>query len=231
MNIQHQVLSSFPLVHDTMASRLPLLMNFAGLFSKARRPKSQDPDPEKTGNTTGVSRNTTEEDDDDPLSPRSGRRLRRLSSATDSTFFSDPVNRHALNRSALTNTSWRAKLKAYIFPDDENIADIDDFIPNYRWTPIVSGILIPFAILLDIPGITERWYIKTSNNQVTDTRPNPAILDIGMALSLTCAVIANICLICRFLEKRVKTFTLLCILFLTTHGTLSAVAFKFADSQ
>lgn len=204
-----------------MALRLPLFMTVTGFFPKSRQNSRKDSDLEKAqrGVNDGINgQSDPPEEDDDPLSPRSGRRLRRLSSATQSTFFSNPVNHHAIHKSEMSNASWRSKLKSYIFPSDENVDDIEDFVPNYRWTPIFSGILIPFSILLDIPGLTERWYIKTVDNTITDTKPNPVILDVGMALSLSCAVIANICLICRFLEKRVKTFTLLCILFLTAHG-------------
>ena len=35
----------------------------------------------------------------------------------------------------------------------------DEFIPNYRWLPILSGVTIPFSILLQIPALTERWYL------------------------------------------------------------------------
>lgn len=193
-------------------------MNFAGLFHSKPGRDCGRPDVEKAQDNSMNREDTIHVEDDDPLAPTSRRRLRRLTSATESTFFSNPVNRHAMNMSEMSNTSWRAKWKAYIFPSDESAANAEDFVPNYRWLPIVSGILIPFSILLEIPGLTERWYIKTQSNQVVDTKPNPTILDVGMAFSLGCAVIANICLVCRFLEKRVKTTTLLCILFLTTHG-------------
>ena len=27
--------------------------------------------------------------------------------------------------------------------------------PKFRWTPILSGLIVPFSILLEIPGLTE----------------------------------------------------------------------------
>lgn len=110
---------------------------------------------------------------------------------------------------------WLSKTAEYIFPPKENL---DSFIPNYRYTPIFSGVIIPFSILLEIPGLTEHWYIRTEFNKTVETKPNPTILDVGMAFSIVCAIIANLCLIMRFLEKRVKTMTILCTVFLTVHG-------------
>jgi hypothetical protein len=48
------------------------------------------------------------------------------------------------------------KIWAFILQNDGRHTD-DEFIPNYRWLPILSGVTIPFAILLQIPGLTERW--------------------------------------------------------------------------
>ena len=109
-----------------------------------------------------------------------------------------------------------SRVKSYVWPSNDQIEEAN--VPNYRWTPIISGIIIPFSILLEIPGLTVRWYIKTEANKTVDSKPNPVILDIGLAVSLACAVIANIGLILRFLEKRVQTVTLICITFLTVHG-------------
>jgi hypothetical protein len=72
--------------------------------------------------------------------------------------------------------------------------------------------------------LTEHWYIRTEYNQIIERRLNPAILDIGLGISFACAVVANICLITRFLEKRVKTMTILCATFLTIHGTPYSIA-------
>lgn len=111
-----------------------------------------------------------------------------------------------------------ARVKLFVFPPSP---DDSSLVPNYRNTPLISGIVIPFSILLEIPGLTGYWYIRTQGSTVVDTRPNPAILDVGLGISMACAIIANICIIMRFLEKRVTTMTLLCILFLSIHGSCS----------
>ena len=113
-------------------------------------------------------------------------------------------------------------VRAYIWPSDDH-TNIDTFVPNYRWTPIISDIVIPFSILLEIPGLTEHWYIRTEGNKTVQTRTNPVILDIGLGFSVACALVANACLVLRFLEKRVQTVTLSCIVFLTIHGECKLV--------
>ena len=96
--------------------------------------------------------------------------------------------------------------------------DLEWYAPHFRYLPIISGMVIPLSILLEIPGLTENWYIRTEANKIIETRPNTPILDTGLAISMFFGVLANICLICRFMEKRVKSMTILCIIFLTIHG-------------
>ena len=96
--------------------------------------------------------------------------------------------------------------------------DLEWYTPQYRYLPIISGMVIPLSILLEIPGLTENWYIRTEANETIERKPNTAILDTGLAISMASGVLANICLICRFMEKRVKYMTILCVIFLTIHG-------------
>jgi potassium channel subfamily K, other eukaryote len=96
--------------------------------------------------------------------------------------------------------------------------EVEDYIPNYRLIPILSGLIIPFSILLEIPGLTEHWYIRTEGNDIVETHPNTVILNVGLAISMVCALLANVALIARFLEKRVKTMTFICVIALTIHG-------------
>jgi potassium channel subfamily K, other eukaryote len=91
-------------------------------------------------------------------------------------------------------------------------------IPSYRRIPILSGTLIPFSILLQIPGLTEHWNVRTSDGQIVQTSRNSAVLVVSLAFSTTLAVIANIALINRFLERAVKRSTITCIVALTLHG-------------
>lgn len=89
----------------------------------------------------------------------------------------------------------------------------------FRYSALFAGLVIPFAILLEIPGLTEHWYIKTEGNKVVDIRSNPTILDVGLGLSMASAVVANICLLARFMEWRVKLMTVVCVVFLSVHGS------------
>ncbi|KAI0698041.1 hypothetical protein C8T65DRAFT_742946 [Cerioporus squamosus] len=153
------------------------------------------------------------------------RRIRRVYSNVTRAAFSEPAQANASSDDLTAPPpSMFARIKAYVWPSDNQMADIDSFVPNYRWTPIISGIVIPFSILLEIPGLTERWYIRTENNKTVETRPNPAILDVGLGISIACALIANVGLVLRFLEKRVQTVTLLCIVFLTIHDIINIIA-------
>jgi hypothetical protein len=91
--------------------------------------------------------------------------------------------------------------------------------PTHRGLPIISGILIPFSTLLSIPSLTNHWYIRTgANNVILEARPNSFLLNLGMGFSMACGVLANICLIVRFSERKVLWMTRFCILFLTLHG-------------
>lgn len=127
-------------------------------------------------------------------------------------------------RSILSRT-WSA-----ICPSPSHEEEIQAYIPHYRVLPIISGITIPFCILLEIPGLTEHWYIRTDGHTVVAWKPNPPLLDIGIAISIFCAVLANICLVIRFLERRVRTMTILCTLLLSIHGKLT-IKFSFMTLQ
>ncbi|SAM83121.1 uncharacterized protein UBRO_20380 [Ustilago bromivora] len=70
-----------------------------------------------------------------------------------------------------------------------------------RKTPIFSGLLAPFSIVLEVPGLTSKWYADINpEGQVIRFIPNPTILTVGLSISLTSAVIANFAIILRFLE-------------------------------
>ncbi|KAF8597619.1 hypothetical protein BDV93DRAFT_367439 [Ceratobasidium sp. AG-I] len=119
-------------------------------------------------------------------------------------------------------TRWH-RVKDYLWGQEADESR-GEYIPNYRWTPILSGIIIPFAILLEIPGLTEHWYIKTKGNQTVETQENPRILDAGLAISMASAVVANAALISRFLERRVRLATFVAIGGLIIHDIINIVA-------
>jgi len=113
---------------------------------------------------------------------------------------------------------WLVKIKEVLFASHDD-HDHDDFVPNYRTLPIISGSLIPFSILLEIPGLTEHWYVRMDGNQVVESRPNPPLVIVAMSFSMALALLANAALVYRFLERRVKASTIVCIIALTLHGT------------
>ncbi|KAL0957982.1 hypothetical protein HGRIS_000159 [Hohenbuehelia grisea] len=119
--------------------------------------------------------------------------------------------------------SWFLQVKEFLNPAQPH-QDLDSYIPHYRYTPILSGVVIPFAMLLEIPGLTEHWYIRTLENKIVETQENSVLLDLGMAFSMAFGLLANICLVTRFLERRVKTMTVACILFLTMHDLINIIA-------
>ncbi|BGP65411.1 Potassium channel [Rhodotorula toruloides] len=108
--------------------------------------------------------------------------------------------------------------------------------PEFRDLPILSGLVCPFSVLLDIPGLTTRWYIRTEGYNIIETQPNPALLDVGQAISLAFGVVANAALVWRFLEHRPRICTWVAIVALTMHDALNitivtwfGVAHRFSD--
>lgn len=77
--------------------------------------------------------------------------------------------------------------------------------PGHGWrvrkTPIFSGLLAPFSIMLEVPGLTSPWYAKLDDQGIVERFiANPPILTVGLSISLTAAVVANAAIIFRFLE-------------------------------
>ena len=114
------------------------------------------------------------------------------------------------------SVSW-SKLRVALDPVASDL-DLESYTPHYRSLPVISGVVMPLSVLLEIPGLTEDWYIRTEANKTIDRKLNTTIFITGLAISMLFGVLANICVIYRFLEKRVQTMTLLCIIFLTVHG-------------
>ncbi|KDQ56001.1 hypothetical protein JAAARDRAFT_208252 [Jaapia argillacea MUCL 33604] len=113
---------------------------------------------------------------------------------------------------------WATRLKSFIFPDP---SDTVVNAPNYRTTPIVSGLVVPFSILLELPGLADGCYVcPTSGSAGQNKSP---ILEAGLAVSMACIIIANICLIARFMETKVRTSTSLAIAALTIHDAVNII--------
>jgi potassium channel subfamily K, other eukaryote len=211
---------------------LPIIFSAIHFFSRSSR-RQDDPEKgpqesreEAEGNDDnaddeGEGDGEQDDDDDDAYDPLEdpARRLNRSETTASNTLFSTSVSGTRTGFGSSDNEKpWYRRIKDYILPPEESRASLEKFVPNYRWTPIIAGVVVPFALLLEIPGLTEHWYIRTEGNSVVETRSNSAILDIGLAFSMACGLCANICLVLRFLEIRVKTVTLLTMVFLTIHG-------------
>lgn len=95
-----------------------------------------------------------------------------------------------------------------------------------RKTPIFSGLVAPFSIVLEIPGLTSKWYAKIDQNGIVERFiDNPTILTVGLAISLSAAVVANFAIICRFLEiLRPRQSIALAIAGFMLHDTINLVA-------
>ncbi|KAG8896758.1 hypothetical protein FRB99_008674, partial [Tulasnella sp. 403] len=149
-------------------------------------------------------------------------RRRRLGLSTFSTLTSTSLSaRPQQDLGTMRNVLRR--IRYFVFQSDPDRVDDREFIPNYRYLPILSGVLSPLAILLEIPGLTEHWYVRTEGKKQVEVRQNPAIIDVAMAVSMACALFANIALIVRFLERRVKLMTYTCMAWLILHDIINVV--------
>jgi potassium channel subfamily K, other eukaryote len=123
---------------------------------------------------------------------------------------------------------WLVKIKDILFVSHQ---DHEEYLPNFRRAVIISGSLIPFSILLEIPGLTEHWYVRTYGVQIVETQTNPPWVVIALSFSLALGVLANIALLNRFLERHVKRNTIISILALTIHGNAPLFFIYFYTSS
>ncbi|GAC94432.1 potassium channel [Pseudozyma hubeiensis SY62] len=95
-----------------------------------------------------------------------------------------------------------------------------------RKTPIFSGLLAPFSIVLEVPGLTSKWYAKIDQNGIVERFiDNPTILTVGLAISLSAAVVGNLAIVLRFLEVlRPRQSIALAIAGFVLHDLINVVA-------
>ncbi|CDW97090.1 hypothetical protein [Sporisorium scitamineum] len=95
-----------------------------------------------------------------------------------------------------------------------------------RKTPIFSGLLAPFSIVLEVPGLTSKWYAKIDENGIVERFiDNPPILTVGLAISLAAAVVGNASIILRFLEiLRPRQSIVLAMVGFVLHDLINVVA-------
>lgn len=186
-----------------------LFLPFHLLFSRHDAGNAADPEKEPT----------TEEEqgrDDNVTEP---------SRSTLNTFM-PPFNPRGGTRNDQTKQEYWPRSLAATFnapiPTQNQIPDLH--ANGFRVLPLISGVFVPFAILLAIPGLTEHWYIRTNAlHQVVEFESNPLYLRAMLAFSMACAVVTNICLLIRLLEKMVKKMTFICIAALSVHDILDAI--------
>jgi potassium channel subfamily K len=87
-------------------------------------------------------------------------------------------------------------------------------------------------VLLEVPGLTAHWYIKTQGEgalgPIVDVQPNSPFIDGSTAVSMAFGVLANLALVSRFLEKKPYISTLIAIGSLTAHDLLNvAIVLNF----
>ncbi len=102
--------------------------------------------------------------------------------------------------------------------------------PGHGWrvrkTPIFSGIVAPFSIMLEVPGLTSKWYAKIDADGIVERFiDNPTIITVGLAISLGAAVVANFAIVARFLELlRPRVSIALAIAGFMLHDVINVIA-------
>ncbi|KAG8742490.1 hypothetical protein FRC10_001386 [Ceratobasidium sp. 414] len=170
---------------------LLLIIPFLQYLVDKRKPQPESDDVERGGQRSRLSRRNSN------LGGKSNERRVAREKVRGGTLAQDTEQSKKVS-------AWR-RIKDYLWGQEDEESR-GEYIPNYRWTPILSGVIIPFAILLEIPGLTEHWYIKTEGNKTIETQENPKILDAGLAISMASAVIANIALIWAKVDMFVSAY-------------------------
>lgn len=77
--------------------------------------------------------------------------------------------------------------------------------------------------MLEIPGFTSRWYVRTGpDGRPVSYQANPVLLDVALAVSMACAVLANIAIIGRFTERlSPKSSTMAAIIGFCIHDVIN----------
>jgi potassium channel subfamily K len=206
-----------------MAPFLPAAAFLAHLFPSGDPPPERGQDPEKGSPRDGQEHDNDEDipeevedlddlEDDVDEGQQDGHQPRQGVPLTSTATFSSSS---VIHFSRPTLPKWLVKIKEALFCSHK---EHEQGLPSYRRTPIISGSLIPFSILLEIPGLTEPWYARTYGHQTVETRKDPPLVIIAISISMALAVLANVALVFRFLGRHVKRNTIICIAALTVHG-------------
>ncbi|GJJ70902.1 potassium channel subfamily K, other eukaryote [Entomortierella parvispora] len=98
---------------------------------------------------------------------------------------------------------------------------------NYRVLPLLIGCIIPVSILINVPSITSPWVgipVNGTGQDYDDDDPKvvpiPHWLDCMIILALVMAIICNICVLFRFLERHVWHSVILSLITATLQDIL-----------
>ncbi|KAF9965384.1 hypothetical protein BGZ70_004944 [Mortierella alpina] len=110
------------------------------------------------------------------------------------------------------------------------VTDLSSLENDYRVLPLLIGCIIPVSILINVPSITSEWVGKHSYNETiqdwNDPVPesNPVWLNTIVSIALAMAVICNICVLFRFLERWIWHNVILSLITATIQDILCIAA-------
>ncbi|KAK3842915.1 MAG: hypothetical protein J3R72DRAFT_122924 [Linnemannia gamsii] len=110
--------------------------------------------------------------------------------------------------------------------DPPSAADAASLENNYRMLPLLIGCIIPVSILINVPSITSPWVGLGSYNETLQDWNDPEVLEIPhwlngiIILALIMAIICNICVLFRFLERHVYHSVVLSLVTATIQDVL-----------
>ncbi|KAG0310253.1 hypothetical protein BGZ99_000556 [Dissophora globulifera] len=88
-------------------------------------------------------------------------------------------------------------------------ADMSELESTYRVLPLIIGCIIPVSILINVPSVTSPWVGVRPYDPTTDSwgdpveMPLPHWMNAMIIVALLMAVICNVCVLSRFLERHV----------------------------
>lgn len=98
---------------------------------------------------------------------------------------------------------------------------------NYRMLPLMIGCIVPVSILINVPSITSPWVGVDIYNSTTmeweDTKEidTPRWMSSMVVVALVMAIICNICVLFRFLERHIWHSTILSLITASAQDVLS----------
>ncbi|KAF9149488.1 hypothetical protein BG015_008718 [Linnemannia schmuckeri] len=87
--------------------------------------------------------------------------------------------------------------------------DTDELEANYRIMPLAIGCIIPASILINVPSLTSEWVGRPEYDPTTETWGPPTEIPIPHWMSsmviaaLVMAIVCNLCVLSRFLERHI----------------------------